>query len=227
MQRFSKPSPSMFVALAALVVAMGGTSYAAVSITSRDVRNNSLTGADIKNSSLTSSDVRNGSLKAADFKAGQLPAGAKGDKGPAGSGRWALVDASGAIEAQSGGFSVTSGYGANPAGAAGNVYINANEDLSNNAIVATIALQNQVDQNGDAILNGRAAAANANPEFAGEISATRCAIVSVVACAPSGTNNSNHFVVSPRLSDGQVTDTTNRKRFYVIITGDSTDPVAP
>ena len=60
MQRFSKPSPSMFVALAALVVAMGGTSYAAVSITARDVKNNSLTGADVKNSTLTGADVRHG-----------------------------------------------------------------------------------------------------------------------------------------------------------------------
>jgi hypothetical protein len=30
-------------------------------------------------------------------------------------------------------------------------------------------------------------------------------------------------VVSPRLSNGAVTTDTNRKRFYVIVTGDSSD----
>lgn len=54
-----------------------------------------------------------------------------------------------------------------------------------------------------------------------------CGIAGVVACAPAGSNNRNHFVVSPRLSDGQVTTDVNRKRFYVTITGDSTDYVAP
>jgi hypothetical protein len=56
-------------------------------------------------------------------------------------------------------------------------------------------------------------------EFGGEISATRCAIAGVVACAPAGTNNGNHFVVSPRLSTGERTTPTTRKRFYVVISG--------
>ncbi|WP_022927931.1 hypothetical protein [Patulibacter americanus] len=131
--------------------------------------------------------------------------------------RWALVNAAGEIEAQSGGFTVKSAYGP-PAGAVGNVYIDAGEDLSNAGITTTIALQNQVDQNGDGILNGRAPGEDANPEFAGEITATRCAIPGVVACAPTGTNTNTHFVVSPRLSDGTVTTATDRKRFYVTVT---------
>ena len=69
--------------------------------------------------------------------------------------------------------------------------------------------------------------ADINPEFSGEITATRCAITGVVGCAPTTTNDVNHFVVSPRLSDGQPTDATNRKRFYIVITGDSSDYVAP
>ena len=81
-------------ATVALIAALGGTSYAAVSISGADVRNGSLSGADIRNSSLTGSDVKggslsgsdikNGSLLAGDFKAGQLPAGAAGPAGPAG-----------------------------------------------------------------------------------------------------------------------------------------------
>jgi hypothetical protein len=131
--------------------------------------------------------------------------------------RWALVNAAGEIEAQSGGFTVKSAYGP-PAGAVGNVYIDAGEDLSNAAITTTIALQNQVDQDGDGITNGRAPGADANPEFSGEITATRCAIPGVVACAPTGTNTNTHFVVSPRLSDGTVTTAGDRKRFYVTVT---------
>ena len=84
------------MATMAVFIALGGTSYAAISITGRSVQNGSLTGADIKNNSIKSGDVRNRSLLAKDFKAGQLPAGvagaagptgptgAKGDRGPAG-----------------------------------------------------------------------------------------------------------------------------------------------
>jgi hypothetical protein len=232
-----RPSPSMAVSVMALVVASTGTSYAAGLIGSDDVRNNSiksvdvkdnnLKGRDVKNGSIGSMDVRDESLKARDFAPGQLPAGAQG---PAGVGRWALVDAAGAIVAQSGGFSVTAAYptlapmGADVTGlrANGNVYINAGEDLTDNGVLAVVALQNTVDQNGDTVTNGRAPGADANPEFSGEISAAMCQ-PGVVNCAPPGTGNSNHLVVSPRLSDGSVTTADNRKRFYVVVTGDSSD----
>jgi len=232
-----RPSPSMAVSVMALVVASTGTSYAAGLIGSDDIRNNSiqskdvkdrtLKGRDIKNDVIGSNKVRNGSLKARDFKEGQLPAGAQG---PAGVGRWALVDASGAIVSQSGGFSVTAAYptlapmGADAAGlrANGNVYINAGEDLANNGVLAVVALQNTVDQNGDTVTNGRAPGADANPEFSGEISAAMCQ-PGVVNCAPPGTGNTNHLVVSPRNSDGTVTTDGTRKRFYVVVTGDSAD----
>jgi hypothetical protein len=232
-----RPSPSMAVAVMALVVASTGTSYAAGLIGSADIRNNSVQsqdikdktvkGRDIKNDVIGSNKVRNGSLKSRDFKAGQLPAG---PQGPAGVGRWALVDAAGAIIAQSGGFSVTAAYptlapmGADVTGlrANGNVYINAGENLANNGILAVVALQNTVDQNGDTITNGRAPGEDANPEFSGEITAAMCQ-PGVVNCAPPGTGNSNHLVVSPRNSDGSVTTDGNRKRFYVVVTGDSSD----
>lgn len=219
------PNPALSVSVAALVVALGGTSYAAGLIGGDDVRNNSLTGKDVRNNSLTGKDVKNGSLKAKDLKPGTL---AKG-------GRWVLVNAAGQIEAQSGGFEIKVAYdqvnntgAAVPAGAIRNVYINANEDLTDNGLVATIALQNAVDQGGPATPNnGTVPGSDTNPEFSGEITLTRCNIPGVVACAPTGTNDANHFVVSPRLSDGGFTDTNNRKRFYVIINGDSSDYVAP
>lgn len=232
-----RPSPSMAVSVMALVVASTGTSYATGLIGSDDIRNNSvqskdikdrtIKGRDVKDDVIGSNKVRNGSLKARDFKAGQLPAGAQG---PAGVGRWALVDATGAIVEQSGGFSVTAAYptlapmGTDTAGlrANGNVYIDAGENLANNGVLAVVALQNTVDQNGDAVTNGRAPGADANPEFSGEISAAMCQ-PGVVNCAPPGTGNTNHLVVSPRNSDGTVTADGTRKRFYVVVTGDSSE----
>jgi hypothetical protein len=135
--------------------------------------------------------------------------------------RWLLVNAGGEIEAQSGGFTVKSGYAGNPAGATDNVYIDAGEDLSGRGITATIALQNQTNQLDGATTppNGRRAGADVNPEFSGEISSTRCAIAGVVACAPAGTNTASHLVVSPRNSDGSPTTPATRKRFYVSVTG--------
>ena len=114
------------------------------------------------------------------------------------------------------------GQPSNALRANGNVYINAGENLANNGIFAVVALQNTVDQNGDGITNGRAPGADANPEFSGEISAAMCQ-PNVVNCAPPGTGNTNHLVVSPRNSDGTVTTDGARKRFYVVVTGDSSD----
>lgn len=260
--RLSKPTPAFVVAVTALFVALGGTSYAVTQIGSADIKDNSVLSRDVKDGTIRSTDIKNGSVYSADiadgsllrrdFRKGVLPRGAKGAKGatgdqgaqgpqgpqgaqgPAGAGRWVLVNADGTIAAQSGGFSIVTAYdlinnsgAAVPTGALGNVYINANEPLTNNGVFSSIALQNAVDQNGDSISNGRAAGSDANPEFSGEITSTMCGIAGVVACAPSGANNVNHFVVSPRLSDGSLTDGTNHKRFYVIITGDSSDYVAP
>src|SRR5919197_1687892 len=79
------PSPAMVVALLTLFVALGGSSYAAVKITARDiprgavgtraianssirsvdVRDGALTGADVKDDSLTNADIDNSSLAAA------------------------------------------------------------------------------------------------------------------------------------------------------------------
>ena len=79
-----KPSPATVISMIALFVALSGTSYAALTVSGKNVKNSSLTGADIKNSSIRSADVGNGSLLARDFRAGQLPAGAQGPAGATG-----------------------------------------------------------------------------------------------------------------------------------------------
>jgi hypothetical protein len=74
------------IALIALFVAMGGTSYAAAtgSIDSREIKNNSVSTNDLRNNGIRSRDVRNGALVSEDFKAGELPAGPQGAQGPRG-----------------------------------------------------------------------------------------------------------------------------------------------
>jgi hypothetical protein len=79
-----RPSPAIVISLLALFVALGGTSYAALTITGKQVKDSSLTGKDIKNSTITSSDVKDGSLLSKDFKAGQIPAGPAGPQGAQG-----------------------------------------------------------------------------------------------------------------------------------------------
>jgi hypothetical protein len=67
-------SYSNVMATLAVFVALGGSSYAAITITGKDVRDNSLRSADVRNNSLRSADVRNNSLRSADVKNGSLHA---------------------------------------------------------------------------------------------------------------------------------------------------------
>lgn len=95
-----RPSPAMVVACLALLVALGGTSVAAVNqiarnsvgtvqlrdnaVTTRKLRNNSITTPKIRNNSINTFKIRNRSLLRVDFAPGQLPAGPTGPQGPAG-----------------------------------------------------------------------------------------------------------------------------------------------
>ena len=82
-------SPAMIVACVALVVALGGVSYAAGvlpknSVGTAQLKKKAVTGKKIAANAVTSGKVKNGSLSGVDFAAGQLPAGPKGDKGDKG-----------------------------------------------------------------------------------------------------------------------------------------------
>jgi hypothetical protein len=100
-RRFSRrPSPALVVACLALLVALGGTSIAAVSalpsnsvgtaqlkanaVTGPKIKDGQVRSAELANSTITTADVRNGSLLRADFAAGQVPAGPAGPTGPPG-----------------------------------------------------------------------------------------------------------------------------------------------
>ena len=87
--KISRPSPSFAIALLALFVALGGTSYAtarvwlpANSVGTPQILNDSVTRAKIAHQSITSVLIKPGSLLATDFAPGQLPAGPQGATGP-------------------------------------------------------------------------------------------------------------------------------------------------
>jgi hypothetical protein len=74
----------MVVALVALFVSLGGSSYAAVRIGSTQIADNSIRSRDVHDNDLRSVDVKDHSLLAKDFAPGQLPSGGRGPAGPAG-----------------------------------------------------------------------------------------------------------------------------------------------
>ena len=88
-QMFSNGRYANVTATIALIIALGGTSYAAIklpanSVGSRQLKMHAVTSSKIAADAVTSASVKNGSLRARDFKGGQLAVGAPGPAGPAG-----------------------------------------------------------------------------------------------------------------------------------------------
>lgn len=79
-RHLTRPSPALVVASLALIVALGGTSYAAIKLPK-----NSVGAKQIKSNAVTSAKIKNGSLRPTDFKADAVPEGPAGPQGPAGS----------------------------------------------------------------------------------------------------------------------------------------------
>jgi hypothetical protein len=75
-----RPTPALVVAVLALVVALAGTSYAAVQIGSAQIKNNSVKGKDVKDANLTGKDVKDGALAGADVADGGLTGADVADK---------------------------------------------------------------------------------------------------------------------------------------------------
>src|SRR3954468_16940809 len=75
----SRLTSAHVIAMLALMVALGGTAYAALKLPK-----NSVGSKQIKTGAVGTSEVKNRSLKAGDFKKGQIPKGPKGAQGPQG-----------------------------------------------------------------------------------------------------------------------------------------------
>jgi hypothetical protein len=111
------PSPAMAVSVTALVVALGGTSYAAVtlkanSVGTKQLKNGAVTTPKIANGAVTTPKIANGAVTTPKIANGAVT-GAKvldgslttADLAASAQAPWAIVNSAGTIVAQSGGFS--------------------------------------------------------------------------------------------------------------------------
>lgn len=90
LSRFAHYVGRHHIALLALFIALGGTSYATVlnvpknSVDTPQLKRNAVKAAKIAPNAVRTGHVLNGSLLSQDFKAGQIPNGEKGEKGEKG-----------------------------------------------------------------------------------------------------------------------------------------------
>jgi hypothetical protein len=96
-----KPSGSMIVSIVALIAALGGTAFAAATISGNQLKNNSVKSNKIKNKTLKTKDFSKKTKKS--LTGAQGPQGPKGDQGPRGpqglpgnanytGANWAVID---------------------------------------------------------------------------------------------------------------------------------------
>jgi hypothetical protein len=209
MKRRKLPSPSMVVAVIALIVAMSGTGYAAAtlatnSVGAKQLKKSAVTSSKMAKNAITSAKVKDGSLLSQDFKAGQLKAGATGPQGPQGvkgeqgsigpagpGARWALVNkAHTAILAQSGGITITTVSGAG-------TYLDMGADVDGKVIQATNAYTDD-----DAGLKGSLIAVICGGgQYAG-------------GCGAPGTNDTRHVWV---FTQNQANTAGENHAFYVAV----------
>lgn len=197
-------TPGTVIATIALFVAIGGSAYAATKIDTEDIANNAVTARQVENDSLKGKDFKEGGLKGSDLADGKIGIEKLNDAAIAAlKPRWLLLNEQGQIEEQSGGFTVLDAYVTNQ-----NVYIDAGDDLADNGLFATVAIQNKLNTGGSP---------EADPSFNGQVSIARCQ-TAAVECAPANSKVTNAFVVSPRQDDGTATGPNSRERVYVQIT---------
>jgi hypothetical protein len=74
--RIGRPSPALIIALVSLFVSLSGVVYAAATIGSSDIKNNSIKGKDVRDDNLTGADIAEDTL-------GKVPLAAKADSATA------------------------------------------------------------------------------------------------------------------------------------------------
>ena len=239
-----RPSPATLVAVLALVVATGGTSYAAVKITGEDIQNNSITGQGhpgrlgapartsrsapsrpttsprassrlvrkVRSAARAGRSARSGRCRSVGVDQRRRP-----DRGPVG---WVQRDRGVPGPAE---HRHAAGAGQLPARQRQRLHQRQRAAHQQRGLRRRGAAEHRGPQRRSRSPTAGRPAPTATRSSPGR-SRSASAACPVTACAPPGTGNVNHVVVSPRQSDGTVTsNATGRKRFYVIITGDSTD----
>ena len=73
---YRRPSPSLVLAFVALLVALGGTSYAAItlpknSVGTKQLKRNAVTAAEIKSGAVTGPDIRKGAVNSDRWQTGR------------------------------------------------------------------------------------------------------------------------------------------------------------
>jgi hypothetical protein len=141
------------MATMAVFIALGGSSYAAVRMTGKDIKDGSLTGQDMRTGTLTGKDVKRGSLTGRDVKNGSLgqkelsrravqsltgrtgPQGPQGVPGAPATRLWAVVNSDGTLRRGSGVVAVSA------AGPVSNPYIvvRFDRDVSSCAHIVSLA----------------------------------------------------------------------------------------
>jgi hypothetical protein len=227
-----KPSPAFVIACIALFTSMGGVSYAVAtgSIDSREIKDNAIRGKDIRANNITARELKRRSLDGTDIKIervggdavkeqvlesekiGKVPSATNADT-LAGQGadqyttRWALVNESGDIEEQSGGFTVISKPGINGQPQANpNIYISAGTPLVGKGLSVSTAIQNLVNRGGTP---------DPDPAFSGDVAVGRCA-TPAINCVPANTNVDSVLVVRSLANNSEAASQT--RRFYVEVT---------
>ena len=169
-RRFKLPSPATVIASIALLVALGGTSYAAVTLAPRSVGNREL-----KTGAANSRVLADHSVRGIDLAFGVIRQGAPGPPGPPGlagatgpsgpsgaagssaaGAKWALVRPDGGIVAQSGGISLT----AKPA--SGQYILDFGSSVAGKLIIAASGLANDTSFRGT-VSAGPCGGADQNP----------------------------------------------------------------
>jgi hypothetical protein len=219
-----RPSPALVVSCVALVVALGGTSYAAFSlpknsvgseqlksgaVTTSKIKNGAVPSSKIKNGAVTSSKIKNGAVTSSKINAAGLTVphattaananalGGRPASAFAGAEQWALVQVDGTIDSQSGGISMT----AHSAG--GYYYLDFGRNVSGRAILVS--------------LNGGNNATTFY--YNGQVTVAPCGGADTdpvrTHCYATGTNDSNHVFVETTDATGGPSD----RPFYIVIPG--------
>jgi hypothetical protein len=90
--RISRPSPALVIALVSLFVSLSGVVYAAATIGSSDIKNNSIKGKDVRDDNLTGADVSEGTL-------GKVPSATEADSATKADSATAALNATNAANA--------------------------------------------------------------------------------------------------------------------------------